>query len=265
MELIHIIVLSVIQGIAEFFPVSSSAHLILLPLVMGWEDQGIVVDVAGHLGTLLAVVVYFRGDVKDLFVEFIRSFPTKKVPRRCMMLLVASIPIFILGYFFKPYIAMLRSAMVIGIAGIVFGSLMGIVDYVRPKTQKLPTMTYLHAFLIGCGQIFALIPGASRSGTTITVSRWLGYARKEALTFTFLLSLPITLAAVVLSFFDAWKEGVALAEQSLVIVTIVSAVVGYGVLALVMRMGQFITFISFAVYRIALGIVVLCLSYFKLI
>jgi undecaprenyl-diphosphatase len=227
---------------------------------MGWNDQGVLVDVAGHLGTLTAVTVYFRKDVKGLLLEFVRWFTSKTLPRTCLMLFVASLPIFVLGYFFKPYLAYLRSAMVIGITGIVFGSFMGVVDYFCPKTRKLTQMTYFHAFLIGCGQVFALIPGASRSGTTITVSRWLGYAREDSLTFTFLLSFPITLAAVALSFFDAWREGVALGEESLVIVTLVSAVVGYSVLSLVMRMSRFMTFVPFAVYRVILGIVVLSLS-----
>jgi undecaprenyl-diphosphatase len=265
MELIHIIVLSVIQGITEFLPVSSSGHLILLPLVMKWNDQGLLIDVAGHLGTLIAVTAYFKGDLKSLFLEFVQGFASGRLPRRCLMLFVASLPIFVVGYFLKPYLAYLRSPMVIGMAGIVFGSLMGVVDYIRPKTRKLIHMTYLHGFFIGFGQIFALIPGASRSGTTITVSRWLGYARDEALTFTFLLSFPITFAAVSLSFFDAWKEGVDLAQASLLIVTGLSALVGFMVLSLVMHMSRIMTFIPFAIYRVILGGVVLLLSWFHLI
>ena len=265
MELIHIIVLSVIQGITEFFPVSSSGHLVLLPLVMKWNDQGLLVDIAGHLGTLIAVAVYFKGEMKELFLEFVQLFVSKKLPRKCLMLLVACLPVFVVGYFAKPYLSGLRSAMVMGIAGVVFGSLMGVVDYLRPQTGKLSQMTYFHAFLIGCGQIFALIPGASRSGTTITVSRWLGYARDESLSFTFLLSLPITLAAVALSFFDAWREGIDLVQGNLVIVAAVSGGVGFAVLSLVMRLSRVMTFVPFAIYRIILGGVVICLSWFCVI
>jgi undecaprenyl-diphosphatase len=192
-------VLALIQGLTEFLPISSSAHLILPSAILGWEDQGLAFDVAVHVGTLAAVMIYFRKEVVSLLTAFFASIfkgDRSKEAKLAWMILIATIPACILGLFMKDLIEIyLRSAWVIATTTIVFGLLLWYVD----KNAKLAADEYQadwkKAVFIGLAQAMALIPGTSRSGATITAALYLGFTREAAARFSFLMSIPIILLA----------------------------------------------------------------------
>lgn len=188
-------VLALIQGLTEFLPISSSAHLILPSAILGWEDQGLAFDVAVHVGTLAAVVIYFRKEVASLLNAFFASIfkaDRSKEAKLAWMIVIATIPACVFGLVLKDFIELyLRSAWVIAITTIVFGLLLWYVD----KTAKLAEDEYQagwkKALFIGLAQAMALIPGTSRSGATITAALYLGFTREAAARFSFLMSIPI--------------------------------------------------------------------------
>ncbi|EGA72002.1 undecaprenyl pyrophosphate phosphatase [Vibrio sinaloensis DSM 21326] len=188
-------VLALIQGLTEFLPISSSAHLILPSAILGWEDQGLAFDVAVHVGTLAAVVIYFRKEVVSLLNAFFASIfkaDRSKEAKLAWMIVIATIPACVFGLVLKDFIELyLRSAWVIAITTIVFGLLLWYVD----KTAKLAEDEYQagwkKALFIGLAQAMALIPGTSRSGATITAALYLGFTREAAARFSFLMSIPI--------------------------------------------------------------------------
>jgi len=192
-------VLALIQGLTEFLPISSSAHLILPSAVLGWEDQGLAFDVAVHVGTLAAVVIYFRKEVISLLSAFLGSIfkgERSKVAERVWMIVLATIPAWVFGLLMQCIIEMyLRSAWVIATTTIVFGLLLWYVD----KNSKLADDEYQadwkKALFIGIAQAMAMIPGTSRSGATITAALYLGFTREAAARFSFLMSIPIILLA----------------------------------------------------------------------
>ncbi|MEX0334235.1 undecaprenyl-diphosphate phosphatase [Vibrio tubiashii] len=192
-------VLALIQGLTEFLPISSSAHLILPSAVLGWEDQGLAFDVAVHVGTLAAVVIYFRKEVISLLSAFLGSIfkgERSKEAKLAWMIILATIPACVFGLLMKDIIELyLRSAWVIATTTIVFGLLLWYVD----KNSKLADDEYQadwkKALFIGIAQAMAMIPGTSRSGATITAALYLGFTREAAARFSFLMSIPIILLA----------------------------------------------------------------------
>ncbi len=192
-------VLALIQGLTEFLPISSSAHLILPSAILGWEDQGLAFDVAVHVGTLAAVVIYFRHEVKMLLSAFFASIfkdDRSKEAKFAWLIVLATIPACIFGLVMKDFIELyLRSAWVIAITTIVFGLLLWYAD----KTAKLEVDEYQanwkKALIIGFAQAVAMIPGTSRSGITITAALYLGFTREAAARFSFLMSIPIIVLA----------------------------------------------------------------------
>ena len=199
MPLVHIIVLSLIQGLTEFLPVSSSAHLILGGQLIGWEDQGLVFDVATHLGTLIAVLVYFRSDLLEMFKALIRPV-TDQQSRHNRSLLVfialATIPALLVGALAHDLIeAYLRNMAVIAVTTLVFGLVLWWSDRVGSKWLELSGMNLRSALIIGLFQVLALVPGVSRSGITITAGRFLGFTADSAARFSFLLGIPLIAAA----------------------------------------------------------------------
>lgn len=192
-------VLALIQGLTEFLPISSSAHLILPSAILGWEDQGLAFDVAVHVGTLLAVMIYFRHEVVSLLRAFFASIfngDWSKEAKLAWMILLATIPACVFGLLMKDVIELyLRSAWVIATTTIVFGLLLWHVDKKATLTDDEYQADWKKAIFIGLSQAVAMIPGTSRSGATITAALYLGFTREAAARFSFLMSIPIILLA----------------------------------------------------------------------
>ena len=262
MGLLHAFLLAVIQGVTEFLPISSSAHLVLLPIVMQWQDQGIVTDIAAHFGSLLAVMFYFREDLRKLIMGWLDSFGssehTDEDARLAWLLIWATLPIMIAALFFQAYVIQYaRNAIVIAIASIIFGLLLWIADWRGQQKRTAKQLTILDAVLIGLAQAVALIPGASRSGVTMTAALWLGLNRVEAARFSFLLAIPTILAA---TFYGAYRASLENAEVQwgLVIgVVVCSAVVAWLCIHWFIKFVSKIGMMPFVLYRVLLGVVLL--------
>ena len=199
MTITEIFILAILQGLTEFLPVSSSAHLILPSAVLGWKDQGLALDVALHVGTLLAVVLYFRKEVATMAVAWVGSIKGDRDNfdgKLAWWILFASIPLGLFGYFGKDFIEEhLRTAAVIAATTLIFGFFLGLADIKAGKRKasehaNFEKLGFKGAMLIGLAQVLALIPGTSRSGITMTIGMMLGLNRENAARFSFLLSIP---------------------------------------------------------------------------
>lgn len=198
MSTIDVFILALIQGLTEFLPVSSSAHLILPSTVFGWDDQGQALDVALHVGTLLAVVLYYRKEVGNMAVAWFGTVgigPEKNNNsfdgKLAWWILLASIPLGLVGLLGKDFIEEnLRSAAVIAVTTIVFGVLLGFADVKAKENTSVEKLGFKGAMIIGLAQALALIPGTSRSGITMTLGLMLGLSKENAARFSFLLSIP---------------------------------------------------------------------------
>jgi undecaprenyl-diphosphatase len=265
MTLIQIVVLALIQGLTEFLPVSSSAHLILGSVVFGWPDQGLVFDVASHLGTLFAALVYFRRDWLDMGKSWLRpaaSDADRQHRRLAVLLVLASLPALAIGGLAPDFVeTYLRDVTVIAWATLGFGLLLGAVDVLSPKDRAFESTGMRDALLIGLAQACALVPGVSRSGITITAGRLLGLSPEAAARFSFLMAVPIIAAAGTFGAYRVatghagidWPQfGVALALSFLAGWACIA-----GFLALLRRIGL----LPFVVYRLILGGVLLWLVY----
>jgi undecaprenyl-diphosphatase len=253
---LEVFVLSVVQGLTEFLPVSSSAHLVLVPRVFGWVDQGLAFDVAAHLGTLIAVVIYFRRELATLFVDWSRSVAARQAVGESTLawgIIIATIPACLAGLLFSGLIEeYLRSPLVIAATTIIFGFVLLFADRFA-LSKDLRNLTLYIALIIGLAQVLSLIPGVSRSGITLSAALLLGCSRVSAARFSFLLSIPII-------FLAAAYEGVGLIGQAvqwdkLIAVVALSFVSGYlciyGFLAIIQRFSM----LPFVLYRLALGVV----------
>ncbi|WP_053980301.1 undecaprenyl-diphosphate phosphatase [Marinagarivorans algicola] len=263
MDLLQTLLLALIQGITEFLPISSSAHLILPSQVLGWPDQGLAFDVAVHLGTLIAVVVYFRRDITVLLTAWCGQFAGRVSDhntRLAWFIIAATIPAGLAGLLFKDLIEVyLRSSLVIALTTLVFGALLWFADVKNQGAKTLAQFTLKAAIIIGCAQALALIPGTSRSGITITAALLLGFSREDSARFSFLLSIPIIVLSAGLMSLDL-LEAPSVDWQSLAIGTVVSGLSAYACiyyfLAFINRLGM----LPFVVYRLILGCILLFLS-----
>lgn len=256
MVLYHILILAVVQGITEFLPISSSGHLILTSKVLGWPDQGLMIDIAVHVGTLFAVMLYFWRDMWDMAVGVVRLAGGRSSPgaRLALYVVVGTIPVVIAGHFGKNAIeTYLRSAEVIAWSTLVFGILLWVADRVGMTLRKIEHLTWGSAFFIGMMQVLALIPGTSRSGITMTAARLLGMERQDAARFSMLLSIPTILGAGLLSGYDLYKSGdVALGQDVMIaaVLAFFTAIVAIWGLMLWLRNASFTPFV---IYRIVLA------------
>lgn len=264
MPLFHIFVLAVVQGITEFLPISSSAHLILVPAVTGWPDQGLALDIAVHVGTLGAVAVYLWRDVGMIFAGLYQVTRRRSSPgiRLLGLLIVATIPVVVAGYLVKEYVGTgLRSVQVIAWASIGFGLLLYVIDRISLTVNRMEHIGIGSAIIIGLSQVLALIPGTSRSGITMTAARLLGYERRDAARFSMLMSIPVILAAGLLLGYDIYKAGnVSLGLDALIggAIAFVAALIAIAAMMSWLRKASFTPFV---IYRIILGIALLAWVY----
>ncbi|TWI62252.1 undecaprenyl-diphosphatase [Desulfobotulus alkaliphilus] len=264
MSTAEIIFLSLIQGITEFLPISSSAHLILPSAILGWEDQGLAFDIAVHTGTLFAVMLYFREDIKNLLYGWIQSFAGNQSEHGKMawFLIIATIPTGLAGLMAGGIIeTSLRSASVIAGTTLVFGALLWLADVRGKKKLAMESMSLKQALIIGLMQAVSLIPGTSRSGITITAGLMLGFDRKSAARFSFLLSIPII---VLITLYQTVK---LIRQPEMYDIPALAAGAGLSFFSALLCIHFFLKIIEklglfpFVIYRFALGIG-LCLFLF---
>jgi undecaprenyl-diphosphatase len=274
----HAVLLAVVQGITEFIPVSSSAHLILVPFFLGWKDQGLDFDIATNTGTLIAVLVYFRRDVRDLVVGFFTGQPRSTQaggdgdghpdydPRRlAWAIMLGTIPAGIAGLLIHDWVkTQARNPLLIAGTSIGYGLLLLLADRLGRKERTLGDLGISAALLIGVAQALALIPGTSRSGITITAALLLGFSRPAAARFSFLLSIPIGVLVALKSAKDLLDAHVTAADLApMAIGVVVSAVVGYLVIAWLLAWLRRQSLTVFVVYRLLLGALILAM-YFRM-
>lgn len=266
MPLLHIVVLALVQGITEFLPISSSGHLILVPGVTGWPDQGLAIDVAAHVGTLLAVLVYFWRDVLAMLAGLGR-LTTGRVDEGAKLALniaVATLPALAIGFAVNRYLGdMLRSVHVVAWTMIGFGIVLYAVDRIGLTARRLGHMTLPQALVIGIAQTLAFVPGTSRSGITIVAARLFGYERAEAARFSFLLSIPAITAAGLLEDYKLVQSGDLGQLHDAALTAALSAFAGIAAIAFMMRWLRSGNFTIFVVYRLLLGAALLYLIYFR--
>ena len=257
-------IMGALQGFAEFLPISSSAHLSLAPWAFGWPEPGLAFDVALHVGSLIALLWYFRAEWLALTRAGVAIIFTRRVvgaeQLKLTFLVIATIPGGAAGYLLeKKAETVFRAPVLTAAALIVMGAVLWIVDAGAARARTLPSMRWTDALLIGCAQAFALIPGVSRSGATITAGRALGFDRQSAAVFSFLMCMPIIAAAAVL------KLPRALAQSgpslSLLVGVVTAAVSSLVAIKVLLRFVQTRSFAVFAVYRFALGAAVLVLAW----
>lgn len=264
MTIEQIIVLAVVQGITEFLPISSSGHLILIPNLMHWPDQGIVVDVMTHLGTLLAVLIYFWRDVWRLIIGALQLFKGKLTDdgRLAIYIVLATIPAILFGIVLKEYgyADLERNVAVVAWNTILYGILMLIADRIGPQERTIANMTLGSALIIGVAQALALIPGTSRSGVTMTAARFLGFTRPDAARFSFLLAIPATAGAIVFTIGDAFASGEGVTMDA-VYCAVLTFFAGIAAIAFLMNLIRRISFLPFVLYRMVLGGFLLVMLY----
>lgn len=258
-ETVQITVLAIIQGLTEFLPISSSGHLILPSLLFGWPDQGLTFDVAVHVGSLGAVIFYFRHDISILVLAWLRSLVTRvntAESRLAWLIILATLPAGVAGLILNDYVeTYTRALAVIAATSIIFAILLFWADASGTRDADLKALTWRGALVIGCAQILSLIPGTSRSGVTMTAALFCNLTRTAAARFSFLLSIPIIMATGLL-------KGVELASSpdasiqwfGLLYGVVLSGLVAYACIHYFLQLIDKIGFLPFVIYRIALGI-----------
>lgn len=264
MEPLHAAILGTLQGLTEVLPISSSGHLILVPLILGWPESGLTFDVALHLGTMLALCTYFRRDIAELVLHFFTGLSAKggrtSSQRLPFYILAGTVPAAIAGKLFEETIDNVFRSNPLLIAGFLIGFalLLAFADTMGAKRWKMERMTLLRALAVGFAQCLALIPGVSRSGVTITAALMLGYNRETAARFSFLLSLPVVAGAAFLKVGGLIRDGIPAGEmQPLLIGIATSAVFGYASVAFLLKFVQRNSLYPFVWYRLLAGTAVI--------
>jgi undecaprenyl-diphosphatase len=265
MDFLQIIILSLIQGITEFLPISSSGHLILVPTLTGWKDQGLLTDVMVHFGSFLAVVVYFWRDCLNLVKGGFDLLRGQLTPwgKLALIIALATIPAVAFGLILDKtgFMDWVRTKPeVIAYNAILFGTLLYLCDRFGLQNRKMEEMTLVPALIIGVAQAIAIIPGTSRSGITMTAGRALGFTRPEAARFAFLLGVPAIGGAGVFKLGDALSSGETISGD-VILTAVLTFFVALGTIAVLMKMVRQMSFLPFAVYRIALGLILLGIIY----
>lgn len=252
--------LAILQGITEFLPISSSAHLILLPWLMGWEDQGLGFDLAVHLGTLTAVVVYFRRELiamsHDWFQSVARREPIGE-SRLAWAVILGTIPVGIAGLLFQDAVAtILRAPMVIAVTTVAYGLLLWWADARWRGERDEHSLTWRDVLIVGCAQALALVPGTSRSGITMTAALMCGLSREGAARFSFLLAIPVTALAGGLIIVELILRPQPVDWSMLWLGALISAVTAFLCIHYFLRLLTRFGFTPYVVYRLLLGLLI---------
>jgi undecaprenyl-diphosphatase len=261
LENLQITVLAIVQGLTEFLPVSSSAHLILIPKLFGWADQGLAFDIAVHVGTLFAVLLYFCHDLLSLckhgmgiLIGQSMNTAAKTDAKIAWSMVLATIPVGLCGLAFKGFIEThLRSPLVIAYSTIGFGLLLWLADRIGAKQRTFKNFGWGDAMAIGLGQALALIPGTSRSGITLTVGLMLGLTPQAAARFSFLLSIPVIVLAAALALISLYKQGGLIDWQSLMMGACIAGLSGYACIHYFLKLLSCVGLFPFICYRLCLG------------
>ncbi|SCX54980.1 undecaprenyl-diphosphatase [Klenkia marina] len=258
---VEAVVLGLVQGLTEFLPISSSAHLRVVGALFGWDDPGAAFTAITQIGTELAVLIYFRHDIWRIIRTWTLSLGRKELRREAdarmgWLIIIGSIPIVVLGLLFQDQIeTTFRDLRIIAIALVVFSLVLYAADRIGSKQRQLTDLTVGHGVLYGLAQAAALIPGVSRSGGTITMGLFLGYSRAAAARYSFLLAIPAVLGS---GFFQAYESiGGGVAWGPTVLATVIAFGVGFAVIAWLLRYLERGTFTPFVVYRVVLGLLLL--------
>lgn len=265
MTWLQAVVLALIQGITEFLPVSSSAHLILVPVLTDWQDQGLDFDVIAHAGTLVAILVYFRAQLASMARDWLSSLgggDSTKDSRLAWWVIVGTIPAGLAGLLFKDLIAAsLRSPLLLAAGLIAFGLVLAHADWRGRGTRDEYSLSLRDVLVIGFAQALALFPGTSRSGITMTAGLYLGLTRAASARFSFLLAIPVIAAASLLATADLIGAGVDTDWPKLGLAFVVAAVSAYAVVHWFLEFINRIGMQPFVVYRVALGLYLLWVFY----
>ena len=264
MTILQALILGIVQGFTELLPISSSAHLALTPWLLGWPDHGLAFDVALHLGTLIAIVAYFQDEWRRLFSAAVSLLRKRRAEtdeeKRVVFLVIATIPAGLAGLLLEDAAeTIFRSPALIATNLIVLGVLLWAVDRFMSRERGMESMGWKDAMAIGLAQCLALVPGVSRSGSTITAGRALKLTRESAAVFSFLLSMPITLAAIVFKLPDAVREAESLAPMAVGVVA--AAVSAWVAIAVLLKYVARRSYGVFAVYRLLFGALIFYLIY----
>ena len=261
MDSIQIFILAILQGLTEFLPISSSAHLILVPIVAGWQDQGLAFDVAVHVGTLTAVILYLRQELLHIITDWITSFSgsgnTSATDYSWLAwgIIIATIPVAVAGFLVNGVVeTQLRSPLVIATTTIVFALALAWAWHTGKKNRNETGLRLKDFVIIGVAQAIALIPGTSRSGITITAGLMLGLEARAAARFSFLLSIPTITAAGGLKLIDLVQQEAAVDWGAIILGTVVSAVSAYLCIHWFLKLLEKIGMAPFVVYRLILGV-----------
>ena len=258
MESYQAVILAIVQGLTEFLPISSSAHLALSPVLLGWPDQGLAFDVAVHVGTLTAVLMYYRRDLFSMASSWLGSLVGKGQDSDSQMvwyIALATLPVAVVGWLGRGLIEQeLRSLLVIATTTLVFGLLLGIADLrARDKSKAVPLSLSI-AFLIGLAQALAPVPGVSRSGVTITAALLLGMDRQSAARFSFLLSIPVIVSAGGMMSSQLYLSDAIVDWSILALGALVSAITAYLCIAIFLRLLDRYGLMPYVYYRVILSV-----------
>ncbi len=263
MNILQTVVLALIQGVTEFLPISSSAHLILAPLLTDWPDQGLAFDVALNTATWLAVVIYLRKDIAWMLSGLLGMFTGRRggggpEARLAVILIAATVPVAVAGFLMRDIVAgQLRTAGVIAWSSIIWGVVLMLADRRPGKTREVTHISWGAAIFIGLAQALALVPGTSRSGITMTAGLFSGFSRTATTRFSFLLAVPIGALAGAAEFAGMMKAGPGTDWLAVSIGFIVAFISAYAVIHYFIKFISRVSMTPFAIYRIALGVVLL--------
>ena len=258
MDWLQTIILALIQGLTEFLPISSSAHLILPSQLLGWEDQGLAFDMVVHLGTLMAVISYFRHQLLDMYRGTVSGISQQRMndDLRLMLLVgLATVPAVLAGLFGRHWIeGMFREeTIIIASTTVIFAALLGASEYLGAHKRTLTEVGVTIALVIGLFQMLALSPGTSRSGITITAALFLGLVRTDAARFSFLMSIPVIAGACLLMLIDLLQGGNEAPWAHLLVAFVISGVVAYCTIHGFLKLLTHIGMMPFVIYRLMLG------------
>jgi undecaprenyl-diphosphatase len=266
MSLLHLALLAIVQGVTEFLPISSSAHLIFVPMLLGIADQGLAIDVAVHVGTLAAVVLYFRTDVASAVrgtLDILAGHWHSRDARLAALLAIATVPVVVVGFVLQVthIVDAFRSMALMGWTTLVFGLILYLADQRSPTERRAEGWNLRDAVVMGLWQAVALVPGVSRSGATITASRLLGFERADGARLAMLMSIPTIIASGVLVGSEVIADADWETARGAAIGAALAFLAAYAALSLMMRLLRSVSYTPYVIYRVVLGIVLLAVAY----